>query len=199
MKLLITGASGFLGKFVVEAALQRNHQIKAVVRPASDETRLAWHNHPDVELIRLDLRQPRGLTEALESVDAVIHLIATKAGDFYTQFAGTVICTENLLSALVASDVSRLVAISTFSVYDYLALNHNDLLDENAPIENHPLQRDEYAQTKLIQEELFRDFEREQEGKVTIIRPGMIYGQDNLWNAYLGAELGENRWLPYWI
>ena len=61
MKLLITGASGFLGKFVVEAALQRNHQIKAVVRPASDETRLAWHNHPDVELIRLDLRQPQRL------------------------------------------------------------------------------------------------------------------------------------------
>ena len=185
MKLLITGASGFLGKFVVAAALQRNHQIKAIVRPASDEKRVNWHNHPDVELIRLDLRQPRGLTEALEGVDAVIHLIATKAGDFYTQFAGTVICTENLLSALVESDVSRLIAVSTFSVYDYLALNQNDLLDENAPIENHPLRRDEYAQTKLIQEELFRDFEREQAGKVTIIRPGMIYGQDNLWNAYL--------------
>jgi len=195
MKLLITGASGFLGKYIVAAALRQGHQVRAVVRPASDETRLPWHNHPEVELARIDLRQRRGITDALQNVDAVIHLAAVKEGDFYTQFAGTVIATENLLEAMTQTNVRRLIGISTFSVYDYLHRRSGSLLDEDSPIEPNPLQRDEYAQTKLIQEQLFRDFAQQQDGQVTIIRPGMVYGRDCLWNASLGGQMGENLWL----
>ena len=35
MKLLVTGASGFLGKFVVAEALERGHEVRAVVRPGA--------------------------------------------------------------------------------------------------------------------------------------------------------------------
>lgn len=195
MKLLVTGASGFLGKYVVAEALRRGHQVHAVVRPNSDEKRLPWHDHPAVELVRMDLRQRTGIVNALRGVDAVLHLAAVKEGDFYTQFAGTVVATENLLDAMVEASVLRLVAISTFSVFDYLHMRSGETLDEDSPIERDPIQRDEYAQTKLIQEELFRDFERNHSGKVTILRPGMIYGRDNLWNACLGAELGDSLWL----
>lgn len=195
MKLLVTGASGFLGQYVVAAALRANHEVKAVIRPKSDETRLAWSQHPRVEFVRIDLRQPKGIAEALEDVDAVLHLAATKGGDFYDRFAGTVIGTENLLNAMANSSVRRLVAISTFSVYDYLKLSPYGILDENAPIEAAPENRDGYAQTKLIQEEMVRAFEVESGIEVTIIRPGMIYGRECLWHALLGAELGEGRWL----
>ncbi|MDX2099390.1 MAG: NAD(P)-dependent oxidoreductase [Leptolyngbyaceae cyanobacterium bins.59] len=195
MKLLITGASGFLGQYVVAEALRRGHQVKAVIRPASDPTKFSWHDHPNLEQVRLDLRQRQGIADALKGVDAVIHLIAVKSGDFYTQFAGTVIATENLLDAMIASSIDRLIAISTFSVYDYQALGTGKLLDETAPLDRHPQYRDEYAQTKLIQEELYRKFEQEQSGQVTIVRPGMVYGRGELWHALLGMELSQSRWL----
>ena len=190
-KVFITGAAGFVGQYVVAAVLRAGHKVLANVRDKTNVTAISWHQHPDVTIVRQDLRSRRGLPEALAEADAVIHLAAVKGGDFYDQFAGTVIATENLLWAMKEKGVRQLVAISTFSVYDFLHMQPNQLLDENAPIEANPEDRDGYAQTKLIQEKLYRAFE----GDVTILRPGMIYGRDNLWHALIGAEVGEHRWL----
>lgn len=195
MKLLITGASGFLGQYVVTAALQRGHQVRAVVRPSVDVTRFNWHDHPAVEFSRVDLRRQDGLIDAVRGVDAVLHLAAAKAGDFYTQFAGTVIATENLLEAMQAANVLRLIAISTFSVYEYWRTPIGTLIDEDATLEKTPLERDEYAQTKLIQEAMVREFATTHNAPVTILRPGMVYGRNNLLNACLGAELTDTVWL----
>ncbi len=195
MKVLITGSSGFVGTYVVAAALRAGHQVRAVIRPKSNETRLSWHTHPNVEFARYDLRSPRGLTEAVAGVDAVIHLAATKGGDFYDRFAGTVIGTENLLRAMKEADVKRLVVTSTFSVYDYAAIPVGSTLDENSPIEDCPRDRDAYAETKLIQEAMIREYEQETGAKVVIIRPGMIYGRESLWHALLGVQIGANRWI----
>ncbi len=195
MKLLVTGASGFLGNYVVAAALRRGHQVRAVVRPSTNEQKLVWHDCPGVELIRLDLRQKAGIIDALQGVEAVIHLAAAKAGDFYTRFAGTVIATENLLDAMVEANVMRLVDISTFSVYDYLRTPAGTTITEDTLVECCPLDRDEYAQTKLLQEELVREFERERNAQVTIVRPGLVYGRDNLWSSLLGGQLTDNLWL----
>lgn len=194
-KILVTGASGFLGKYVVAAALKQGHQVQAVIRPMTDVTKLSWYQNPNLELVRLDLRSKHGLAEALQTTDVVIHLAAVKSGDFYDQFAGTVIATENLLDAMIQTQVKRLIAISTFSVYDYQAMKPEETLTEESPLEKSPLNRDEYAQTKLIQEDLIHKFEAEHSAEVTIIRPGMIYGRECLWHALLGAEIGQTRWL----
>lgn len=194
MKLLITGSSGFLGKYVVAAALQQGHHVRAAVRPASNVANIPWARHPHVEFVKLDLRKRSGIAEALKGIDAVVHLAASKAGDFHTQFAGTVIATENLLAAMTETGTKRLVAISTFSVYDYINMQDGAVLDEEAPVVAEPLSRDEYAQTKLLQEQLIRNFEKDQGGLVTILRPGVIYGRDNLWTARLGIPLGEKSW-----
>ncbi len=200
MKLLVTGASGFLGKYVVAEALNRGHEVRAIVRPSSDEKRIVWYNHPSVELVRLDLRSKglantNGIVDALKNVDAVIHLAAAKEGDFYTRFAGTVIATENLLDAMLEADVMRLVDISTFSVYDYQSTPSGTIITEDSLIEGHPWERDEYAQTKLLQEELVCEFKDNPRTKVTIIRPGLVYGRDNLWSTLLGGKLTNNLWL----
>jgi len=195
MKLFITGASGFLGKYVVAEALRHGHQVRAVVRPATQIESISWANHPSVEFVRLDLRRRAGIAEALGGADSVVHLAASKAGDFYAQFGGTVLATENLLAAMVQVGIKRLVAIGTFSVYDYINMRSGSLLDETSPLVKVPAWRDEYAQTKLLQEQLVRDFETEQGGLVTVLRPGVIYGRDNLWTARLGASLGEGSWL----
>ena len=195
MKVLITGASGFLGQYVVAEALRQGYTVQAVVRPMTNVDKISWSNHPNIEWVRLDLRSPKGWLDVLQSTDAVIHLAAVKAGDFYDQFAGTVMATENLLAGMAQAKVFKLILTSTFSVYDYLHLKPNTVLDEETPLEANPDNRDEYAQTKLIQEQLIRQFENDHGAKVTILRPGMIYGRECLWHALLGAEIGENRWL----
>lgn len=188
MKVFVTGATGFVGGHVVASSLAAGHEVVALVRPASRNPLASIADHDRLELFRGDLRDPSTMTGALDGVDVVVHLAAAKSGDFATQFAGTVLATENLIGLLAESSVSRLVAISTFSVYDYTELAEGSLIDESTPIDLTPADRDEYAQTKLIQERLYRAEAANRE--VVIIRPGMIYGRDNLWHPLLGSELG---------
>lgn len=189
MRILVTGATGFVGRYTVAAALARGHRVAAVLRPASSGRELGpLLDHPGVEAVRVDLRSRAGLVDALRGADSVIHLAAAKSGDFYTQFAGTVVATENLLWAMGEAGVGQLVAVSTFSVYDYKALPGGSLLTESTPIDADPVKRDEYARTKLLQEELYRSFGAG--NRAVIVRPGLIYGRDELWHALLGAELG---------
>jgi nucleoside-diphosphate-sugar epimerase len=192
MNILVTGASGFLGRYTVAELLRRGHHIRAVVRPSTDDSSLPWRT--SAELVRLDLEQPTGLTEALRGVDAVIHLAAAKTGSLEAQMRATVTATDTLLNAMSETGVRRLIAISTFSVYDYLNLPPNSLIDENTPLDANPADRDAYAQVKLIQEQRVRQFQQ-QGGLVTILRPGMVYGRDALWNACLGAKAGDRLWL----
>lgn len=191
MRIFVTGATGFVGRYVVAAALGRGHQVRAVVRPSSSGSDLGpLLDHPGLELARVDLRSPAGLVDALDDVETVIHLAAAKSGDFYTQFAGTVAATENLLAAMVEAGRHQLVAVSTFSVYDYHALSDGTTLTEATPIALDPARLDEYARTKLLQEELYRQFAADPAHRTVILRPGMIYGRDYLWHDLLGAGLG---------
>ncbi|MEB3217581.1 MAG: NAD(P)-dependent oxidoreductase [Nostocales cyanobacterium 94392] len=195
MKLLVTGASGFLGKYVVAELLRQGFQVRAVIRHTSDEKHLPWRNFANLELTRIDLTQSEKLEDALKGIDTVVHLAAAKQGNYDTQYANTVVATENLLKVMEVMNIKRLVAISTFSVFDYLHIPAREIINEDSPIENQPTNRDVYAQTKLIQESLFRDFEQRNQGEVTILRPGIVYGRNNLWNAHLGINLKNRLWI----
>ena len=179
MKLLVTGAGGFLGRFVVREAVARGHEVHALVRrPPAEPPR-------DHAIVHGDLCVPGSWCEAVGRADAVIHL-AMGSGGFAEQFAGTVVGTENLLAAWGRS---TLVLASTFSIYDYLAVRAGARLDESSPIETHPLRRDAYLQTKLVQEELAR--QHAQTGAaVVILRPGAIYGAGHLWNGGAAFSIG---------
>lgn len=194
MRLLVTGAAGFLGKAVVNAALRRGHEVRAVVRPATDPARTPWANDARVSLARLDLRSRKGIAEALEDMDAVIHLAAAKSGDLYAQMGGTVVATENLLEAMAGSTVRRLVVTSSFAVYDFRRIPSGSILTEDSPLEARPADRDEYAQTKLLQEELVRDAARDHGILATIIRPGAVYGPGSMWTFRLGMQ-GARTWV----
>lgn len=66
MKLAITGASGYVGRQLVERALRSGHEVLALTRRPMNDTRVDW--------LAFDLKQSSGL--ALPAVDAVIHLAA---------------------------------------------------------------------------------------------------------------------------
>jgi nucleoside-diphosphate-sugar epimerase len=149
MKLLITGASGFVGRYVVAEALRRGHSVRALIRPATSIADLKWVNHKNVELFRADLRSKQGLVEAASTVDAVLHLAVSQVSDLYGGLAGTVVGTENLLEAMRKAKVDRIVLVSSFSVYNYIKLRTWSELNESCAVEAEPEKRDTIVSPSL--------------------------------------------------
>jgi len=195
MKLCVTGATGFLGRFVVGEALRRGHSVRALVHRPADLAKLGWPADAQLEQVKVDLRSKAGLADAVRGCDAVLHLAATKAGDLYAQFGGTVVATENLLWAMDQAGVKHIVAISSFAVYDYLHKRSFSVLDETSPLDEPMVDRDEYAQTKLIQERLVRETATAKGWTWTVLRPGMIFGRENLFNARVGMGGAGRTWV----
>lgn len=190
MRVLVTGANGFLGRHVVGALLTRGIEVRAMVRPASDLEVLGWQ--PSVEVFRADLRSSRDLAHAFEGIDVLIHLAAVISGAEDTQFAGTVVTTERLLEAMAHSACRRLVLCSSFSVYDFSSVDRT--LDEGSALHRAPdiYSRDGYTIAKWWQERVTRRFAETQGWDLTVLRPGFIWGRDHGELAALGPQFGRH-------
>jgi nucleoside-diphosphate-sugar epimerase len=188
VKVLVTGANGFLGQHVVSSLLARGHQVKALVRPAAKVESLRWPEQ--VEIYRADLRAARDLERAFEGVDVLVHLAAAVTGGEDAQFASTVTGTERLLDAMARSGCTRLVLASSFSVYDWSRINGQ--LDESSPIEEGDdlYQRDGYSIAKAWQERVTREYAGRHGWQLTVLRPGFIWGRDHAYVAALGQQIG---------
>ncbi len=192
--ILVTGAAGFIGRYVVAEALNRGYRVKAVMRSPTPIATLPWIQHPQLTPESFDLRDGEALSAALVGVDAVIHLAATLAGT-EAQHHGTVAATRSLLTALAATTGIRLIAVSSLAVYDHSSLPAGAKLTETTPIEPHPELRDPYTQAKLRQEQLIQTFRQTYPEPVTLLRPGIVYGRDRLWTASLGINLKNRLWV----
>jgi nucleoside-diphosphate-sugar epimerase len=191
MKLLVTGAGGFLGRFIVAEAIQAGHEVCALLRPMGEMPDQSWLAHPRLRIARADLRRRNGLAAIVAGADAVLHVAAAKTGDLYAQFAGTVVATENLLAAMDQSGVDKIIAVSSLSVYDYRASRLFSTIDECSPLERRPFERDGYTQAKLAQEKLIRAHASARGWDFAILRPGAIFGAGNLMPARAGMQIGD--------
>ena len=187
MRVLVTGATGFLGKEVVRSAVAAGHQVYSLCRPNSIGL---TSGEPNTIKVCADLRHTAELERLLRDIEGVIHCAAAATGDFATQLSGTVLGTENLLAALPAN-VRRIVHVSTFSVYDFTHLPLGGELSETTPTEPRPQFRDAYTQTKLLQETLVREFAETRGVPLVIARPGAIYGPGKTWG--FGCSLSWGR------
>ncbi len=188
MKLLVTGANGFLGRHVVAEFLRRGESVRALVRPAAKVEGLGWP--AGVEVARGDLRASRDLEAAFEGVDALVHLAAAVKGGEDAQFAASVVGTERLLGAMARTATRRLVLASSFSVYDW-GLVRGELTEES-PVEAGPglYERDGYAVAKVWQERVARRLAAARGWDLTVLRPGFIWGRGNEYLAGLGQKVG---------
>jgi UDP-glucose 4-epimerase len=191
MRVIVTGAGGFVGRYTVAALLARGHAVTAVVRPGSalpDPLQ-----RPGVEVLRADLRHASAaLEDALACAGAVVHLAAGMSGTSRARFDATVLATERLLELMRAQRWrGRLVHVSSLAVYGFNQLPRSAVLDEQAPLEPCLGRRDDYAWTKAWQERVVTRLTGEAGIETTIVRPGAIYGPERRFQQRLGRQLGS--------
>lgn len=172
--ILVTGATGFLGRNLCPYLVGRGRRVRALVRPTADT---AFLDALGVECCAGDVRDAAAVRQAAQECQYVIHA----AGKF--RFWGrredfwhiNVQGTAHVLDAAVEAGVERLVYISTIAVVG--APRSDQLLDEQVHCEP----RDDYQRSKLQAEQLILAAHREKGLPVIILRPGAYYGP---WGRY---------------
>ena len=114
MNVFVTGATGFVGTYVIRALLERGHTVRALVRPGS-EGRLDARDDAGVTPVPGDVGKPDTLNGALDGADAVVHLVgiieeAPSKGATFERMH--VEATRNVVGAASAAGVSRFVHMS---------------------------------------------------------------------------------------
>jgi nucleoside-diphosphate-sugar epimerase len=122
----------------------------------------------------------------------VYHLAASLTPPWRSMFEANVAATELLLASLAdAGWHGRLVHVSTFAVYALNQLPPGSVVDESTPLEPDPGRRDDYAWTKLLQEDLVRRFADEHGAELVIVRPGTVYGRERAWQHRVGRQVSS--------
>ncbi len=193
MKLAITGASGFIGKYIVLESIKQGHSVVAITRQKQDDflknlyiesTKNNNINLEHVEVKTCDLNNLESLTQAIRDCDMVIHLAASMHGaDLYQS---TINSTVQLLKAIHKANIKNLALISSISVLDYINADASSVIDETTPICKQTEAMGDYARMKRDQENLCLQWQQKTNNHLLIIRPGIVYSDDHLSNAHAG-------------
>jgi nucleoside-diphosphate-sugar epimerase len=201
MKVLVTGAGGFLGGRVVERLLAHGYSdIRCFLRDRGKAERLLALQEKSpgaqLELCYGNLRSKADCALAVADVSLVVHLVAGMKGAPAEMFADSVLVSRNLLEALEARDdvpmnETRVVLVSSFGVYGVVPLRRGARVDETTPLEDHPEWRDTYSHSKLWQEQLFWEYQKKDGFELVVLRPGVIYGPGGgAFSTRVGLQIG---------
>lgn len=131
MKVLVTGASGFVGRHVVTALLSKSHSVTAVARDEARARSMSWIE--DVTFIARDIHQPRGENtfQAFGEPDVIMHLAWPGLPDYrrLTHFEHTLFADYGFLKSLLDSGAKHLLVTGTCFEYGL----RNGCLAEDTP------------------------------------------------------------------
>ena len=176
MRVLVTGAGGFLGGAISQMLSARGDQVRSLSR----------RTYPALAALGIeqaigDLADSAAVTQAVRGCDAVIHVAALPGhwGSYQSYFQTNVLGTQNVLDACLSLGIGKLVYTSTPSVAH--AGGHLAGVDESAPIPTHF--RAHYPATKALAERAVLAANSAQLSTVAL-RPHLIWGP------------GDNHLLP---
>ena len=180
MRVLVTGAAGFLGARVVEAmSISGFAKPVAAIRKWPRAARVSCH---PIEIVICDIMNPEEVNVALKGMDAIVH--CAYSDDRESIVNGT----RNLLEAAVRNKIQKFVYLSSAEVYGASQTGSVSEKNETKPIEN------TYGALKLAAEQLCETF-HERGLKPCILRPSLIYGPfGSSWSIQVAKRLQSGKW-----
>ena len=175
--ILITGASGTIGKKIIPELVDKGYNLYCLVRDPSKLGSLA----DKLSVIKGDLRQ-KGFLKNLSQMDCIIHIAAETPGnnlDLSTEkerryHEVNVEGTKYLVNEAQRLGVSRFIYISTHAIVDY---------------DKEQQHKDAYVKSKLMAEKIvMKDFYN-----WTIIRPSGIYSDSAYWHELIKKFKSQKR------
>jgi nucleoside-diphosphate-sugar epimerase len=175
MKVLVTGATGFIGSHLVDALLARGDEVRILVRKTSDTKYIKGYiENKEIEQVYGDLEDSPSLRNATGDMDIVYHLAGIVGkGIFSSDICQqlhkiNVLGTENLLKACLTNNIHKFVYFSSAASIGPV----KSVADETTSC--NPI--DPYGKSKRESEVVAMNFFEENGIPVTIIRPAMVYG-----------------------
>lgn len=177
MKALVTGATGFVGAAVARALLAAGHEVRALVRTASDPRNLA---SLEVERATGDLRDPGSLETAVRGCDAVFHVAADYrlwVPDPAEMYAVNVDGSRRLVEAAASAGVETLVYTSSVAT---LGINADGTpADEETPVGLADM-TGHYKRSKYLAERAVREAAAATGQAVVTVNPSTPLGRGDL-------------------
>ena len=203
--ILVTGATGILGRVIVLELLKQGKKVRATKRKSSNINDVKhsfqfYTENPEeffnkIEWIDVDFDDIDSLKTALINVEEVYHCAAKVSfhpDDRKEMYHSNIVGTRNLLFACENSSVKKFCFVSSVAVLDGTDENGKVTEDSNF---NPKLHHSKYAKSKHFSEmEVWR---ASAEGlKTVIINPGVIIGSGN-WQSSSGEIFGTFEKFPY--
>lgn len=179
MNILVTGATGFIGRFLVNRLATNNDRIICLVRQPVE--RYPKLNKANVELKRVDILDKKTLVKSIPEVEVVYHLAGKvfakqKRGNPYYKVntEGTKILAQAVMNS--SREYPRFIFLS--SIAAVVGKNYGVVNEHTLP---NPITR--YGKSKLEAENILLQYKRQYGLPVTIIRSALVYGPgDNIFS-----------------
>ena len=171
--VLVIGGAGYVGSALLKKLLNRNYNVRLLdMFMYGDEPIQDIIGHPNLDIVRADFRQVDKVVEAMQGIDAVIHIgaiVGDPACALDEEFTIEVNLTATRMIAEVAKaqGIRRFIFASTCSVYGA----SDEFLDERSALNPVSL----YARSKIASEKVLRAMASDA-FRPTILRFGTVYG-----------------------
>jgi dihydroflavonol-4-reductase len=188
MRVLVTGATGFLGSWVTRALIETHCQPVVLVRRSS---RLDCLRGLSLKIVEGDVLDRKSIERAAKGVQAVIHvagLVSMRRRDREPLVHVNLEGTRNVLRAAAERGIR---AIHTSSIATIGLTDHPVVLDESSEISPDHASTYPYAASKLLSEKLALDMARSG-ADVVVLNPGLLLGPGDL-------HLSSTRFLHHYL
>lgn len=176
-EVLITGATGFIGRHLVEHLTDKKIPVRILAR--NPRALPSSFHSPLVEVVRGDILNALQIEKAMQGIQFVFHL-AHSIGHTWRDFEQVnVVATRLLAEASLKAKVKYFVFTSTIAAY-YTGDLRNGKITEETHIDPKPMLRNFYARSKIVLEHMLMDMYKNEELPLIIFRPAIVIGKGGI-------------------